>query len=581
MDAFAHRIWAQKYRYADPNLGEEPDPGATWQRVATAVAAAEPGTTRDEARVRFLEELSTERFLPGGRIIAGAGTRLEVTLLNCFVAGLIDDNIEGIFRALEDAAMTMQRGGGIGLDFSTLRPRGSRSRRAGTGASGPVSFMEIFDASCRVLLSTGPRRGAMMATLRCDHPDVEEFIRAKQRIGLSCFNLSVQVTDDFMSAVDRGEEWPLVFPAAAIPDATGDVVRRAWPGHPEGVDCRVLRRVPAPALWRTLIECAEQSGEPGVLFVDRINRRNNLWYRENLTCTNPCGEVPLPPHGACDLGSINLVRFVSGPFTPHAQFDFTAFARTAAVAVRFLDDVLDVTPYPLEAQAVVSRGTRRLGLGVTGLADALILLGLRYDHAEGRDFAAKIFSQLRDAAYRASIALAQERGPFPFYEPELFTRGEYVRSLPGALQDGITEHGLRNAQLLAVAPTGSISLLAGNVSSGIEPLFALAWRRRLIERDGTLTEHPMTPYALRRWRVLKGTEAKLPQTFVDARAMPAAAQLEMLIALQPYVDGAISKTINLPAAEPLEPIFDRAWSAGLKGCTVFPPVGTLGAVLSR
>ncbi len=581
---FSWRVWDLKYRWhRGPGLSEQ-RPLESWRRVAATLAAVEPRDGKQHAQ-RFLEELSSLRFLPGGRILAGAGTGRQVTLLNCFVLGIIDDSIEGIFRALQEAALTMQRGGGVGLDFSTLRPKGSTGRRAGTVASGPVPFMKIFDTTCEVLLSTSPRRGAMMATLRCDHPDIEAFITAKTRGGaLPHFNLSVQVSEEFLAAVRSGEDWPLLFPAEELAGGSGELVARRWTGSSGPVPCRVLARIPARKLWELLVESAHRTGEPGVLFVDRINRENILWYREHLTCTNPCGEVPLPPYGACDLGSVNLVQFVREPFRGSAWLDFDTLDRTIAVGVRFLDDVIDASPYPLEREADIARGTRRIGLGLTGLADALILLGRRYDQPEGREVAAAIVRRLRDTAYRASIALAREKGPFPYFERERLLEGEYARRLPADIRSGISEHGLRNAQLLAIAPAGSISLLAGNVSSGIEPLFALEFHRRLIERDGVIREHPLTAFSLRLWRKLNGLEAPLPPTFIDAQAMSPQAQLEMQAALQPYVDGSIAKTINLPAGYPLQefrPLFELADARGLKGCTVFPPYAPLGAVLEK
>ncbi|MBS1149598.1 MAG: ribonucleoside-diphosphate reductase [Myxococcaceae bacterium] len=583
-NAFAWRLWEQKYRWSDPEHGDELRPRDSWQRVANAVAQAEPAQP-DFYRQLFFDELSALRLLPGGRILAGAGTGRAVTLLNCFVLGVIEDSIEGIFRAVQEAALTMQRGGGVGLDFSTLRPSQMIGRRAGTVASGPVPFMEIFDTTCRVLLSTSPRRGAMMATLRCDHPDIEEFITAKLRGDrLRHFNLSVQVSDAFLAAVERDEPWDLVFPAEALAGKSGQLVQRAWTGHPEPIPCRVCARTPARKLWTLLVESAQHSGEPGVLFTDRINRLNNLGYREQITSTNPCGEVPLPPYGACDLASLNLVQFVREPFRVGARFDFEAMDRSVELAVRFLDDVLEVTPFPLEQEAAMAKGTRRIGLGVTGLADALILLGRRYDLPEGRELAAAIVRRLRDAAYRASIGLAQEKGPFPFFEPAPYLNGAWVRTLPPQLRSAIAVHGIRNGQLLALAPTGSISLLAGNVSSGVEPLFALAYRRRRVERDGTITEHPLSPYALRLWRELEGLEAALPPTFVESQSMSPHAQLEMLAALQPFIDGAISKTINLPAGQPADVVarlFELADQRGLKGCTVFPSSAPMGSVLER
>ena len=580
LSPIARHVWQTKYQFRRDGQVVDTDIAATWQRVATAVAAVErdPGHWRP----RFFQLLHGFRFLPGGRILAGAGTGRRVTLFNCFVMGVIEDSMEGIFEALEEGALTMQQGGGVGYDFSTLRPRGARARRAGTIASGPVSFLKVWDDVCATLLSTGTRRGAMMGTLRCDHPDIEAFIDAKREPGtLTHFNLSVLVTDDFMAAVARDADWPLVFPAAAL-DSAGEVVQRHWPGQPGPVPCRVLRRVRARDLWRHIMRANYDSAEPGVLFIDRINHENNLAYRERIVATNPCGEIPLPPYGACCLGSFNLTRFVRDPFTPEARFDFAGLRRWVPLAVRLLDNVIDVSGFPLPAQRAQARGSRRLGLGMTGLADALVMLGLHYASQAARDMAARILRELLFTAYRSSVALAREKGTFPFYDRDGYLRSPFIQRLPAALQAAIARHGTRNSHLVALAPTGSISLLADNVSSGIEPIFDLQYRRHVVQPDGGEREFTVEDYAYALWRARHGDSAALPLTFVTALELSPHDHLAMQAALQPWVDNAVSKTVNVPGDYPFADftdIYRQAWRLGLKGCTTYRPHAGLGAVL--
>ncbi|HVS24648.1 MAG TPA: adenosylcobalamin-dependent ribonucleoside-diphosphate reductase [Gammaproteobacteria bacterium] len=575
-DAFtadiSRQIWETKYRLHGGDRTVED----TWRRVARALAAAE----RDAAwEPRFYEALLGFKFLPGGRIQAGAGTARRVTLFNCFVMGTIEDSIDGIFDAIKEGALTMQQGGGVGYDFSTLRPRGLAAKSVGGVASGPVSFMRIWDATCATLLSTGARRGAMMATLRCDHPDVLTFIEAKETPGeLRNFNLSVLVSDDLMRAVDRDAEWPLVFPDLG---SGGETIVRRWSGGLEPVPCRVHRRLRARELWDRLMRATYDHAEPGVLFVDRINHLNNLRYREQISATNPCGEVPLPPYGACDLGSINLAALVREPFTERASLDFAAIGAVTRVAVRMLDDVIDVSRFPLEKQAEIARGSRRIGLGLTGLADALIMLGHGYASPEARELAARAMATICHAAYRCSIELAREKGAFPFFERERYLDGAFVSTLPADIRDGIARDGIRNSHLTAIAPTGTISLLANNVSSGVEPVYDFRYRRRMLDLDGTSVEHELTDYALDRWRALRG-EAPPSRHFVTALELTPAAHVEMQAALQPFVDNSISKTINVPADFPFDrfkDIYRYAFERGLKGCTTYRPNPVTGAVL--
>jgi len=573
--AIARHVWATRYRYAD-----EPGIEASWQRVAAALSKVEAEPAVWERR--FRELLDGFRFLPGGRILAGAGTDRQVTLFNCFVMGRIEDSVDGIFDALKEGALTMQQGGGVGYDFSTLRPAGTAARHAGTIASGPVSFMRIWDSMCATILSTGARRGAMMATLRVDHPDIEAFVDAKHQAGeLTHFNCSVLVSDAFMAAVHADADWSLVFPSAALGGEGGDEVRRDWPGFDEPVPCRVIRKVRARDLWERIMRATYSHAEPGVLFVDRINQWNNLGDRERISATNPCGEIPLPPYGACDLGSINLTRFVVDPFGPHARLDHEVLAHTATLAVRFLDNVIDASHFPLPAQSDQARDTRRLGLGVTGLADALILLGLHYDSEAARRQAGEAMATITHAAYRASIDLARERRPFPLFDKAAFLDRPFIRALPGDIRAGIARDGIRNSHLTAIAPTGTISLLAGNVSSGVEPVFRRELCRPVFTGDGRRESFRIQDAAWRRWQI-DHPDDDSPPAFVEAEELSPEAHLAMQAALQPLVDSAISKTINVPESMPFvafEAIYQRAFELGLKGCTTYRPNPVTGAVL--
>lgn len=551
----ARHIWDQRYRAS----AGEATIADTWHRLATAIARAER-TERTRWRDRFIAILRDFQFLPGGRIQAGSGTHQRVSLFNCFVMGPIEDSIDGIFRALREGALTMQQGGGVGYDFSTLRPAGARAQGSVGIASGPVSFMDVWDAMCATIQSTGARRGAMMATLRIDHPDIDSFITAKQRAGrLRHFNLSVQVSDAFMQALAADADWPLAFPS----------------GH-------VLRQVNARHLWDRLLRASFAHGEPGVLFIDRINRMNNLWYCEQISATNPCGEVPLPPYGACNLGSIDLARLVRTPFSPQARFDQDRLLQIVPDAVRLLDNVIDISRFPLRRQRAAAHRTRRIGLGVTGLADALIMLGLHYDSDAARDFAATTMRTICHAAYRTSVALAQEKGSFPAFDRDRYLAGPFVAALPADLRDAIARGGIRNSHLTAVAPTGTISLLAGDVSSGIEPIFSPDQRRTILDRVGKPQSFQLTDYAVRLWRALHGRADGAPPEAVSAAALSIDAHLDMQAAVQAHVDNAISKTIHVPTDcdfARFADVYRRAYDKGLKGCTTFRPSVTTPAVL--
>jgi ribonucleoside-diphosphate reductase alpha chain len=555
----AQHIWATRYR-ADLPEGPEASIEATWQRVARAAAAVEaPGSHYAE---RFAALMRDFKFLPGGRILAGAGVARAVTLANCFVMGPLEDSVNGIFETLKEAALTMQQGGGVGYDFSTLRPRGTQAKTTGVIATGPVSFLHVFDSACATVAATGARRGAMMATLRCDHPDVLEFVRAKSDPrDLTHFNLSLLVTAAFLRAVRHDSEWPLAFPPRAAP-------------------ARVIR---ARELWGAICIAAHATGEPGLLYVDRINAANNLAYREDLTATNPCGEAPLPEYGACHLGSLNLTQFIRHPFAADAAVDFGALGAAAELAVRFLDNVIEISRYPLFRQAERARATRRIGLGITGLGDALALLRLHYASEAARGLAGRIMTTVRDATYGASVELARERGAFPEIDTAQHLTRPFIRSLPESLQRALREHGIRNSHLLAIAPAGTISLLANNVSSGIEPIFARECVRRITDASGEPHSYTAEDFAFREWRSTHAATNPAPPWFVESRDIAPREHLAMQAVLQPLVDGAISKTILLAAdatVEAVSDIFLEADSLGLKGCTVYRS-GTRDDVLSR
>ena len=518
----SRQIWDAKYRLKTAD-GTPVDLTVedNWRRVARALAAVETEPSRWEQP--FYEALTDFRFLPAGRILSGAGADRRMTLFNCFVMGDIADDLGSIFDHLREAALTMQQGGGIGYDFSTLRPKGAPVMGVGADASGPLTFMDVWDAMCRTIMSAGARRGAMMATMRCDHPDIEDFIAAKREAGrLRNFNLSVLATDPFMAAVQADADWPLVFGG------------------------QVYRTVRARALFDAITRATYDYAETGVIFIDRINARNNLAYCETIHSTNPCGEQPLPPYGACLLGSINLARLVRCPFTPDAHLDGAELDQLVGVAIRMLDNTIDASGFPLEQQRQEAVAKRRIGLGMTGLADALMMVGLRYGSQEAAERAGGWARQISRAAYTTSARLAREKGAFPLFDRDAYLAGETIRELDEDVRAEIAAHGIRNALLTSIAPTGTISLVADNVSSGVEPLFALAYTRKVLQPDGTRTEEEVSDYALRCFRALYGGEAALPAYFVTAQDLTPAEHVRMQAAVQRHVDSAISKTVNVP-----------------------------------
>ena len=560
MDTISHQIWDMKYRLKAPD-GTPIDQTvtATWARVALAAAAAEAPEKRQAWALSFGEALADHRFLPAGRILAGAGTGRTVTLFNCFVMGRIGDTLSSIFGHLREAALTMQQGGGIGYDFSTLRPKGAAVKGVGADASGPVSFMDVWDSMCRTIMSAGARRGAMMGTQICSHPDIEEFVEAK-RSGerLRNFNLSVLVTDAFMAAVENDRPWDLVF------------------------DGTVYRTISARTLWDKIMVCTYEAAEPGVIFIDRVNALNNLSYCEEIFATNPCGEQPLPPYGACLLGSINLAKLVERPFADDAVLDEAELARLTHTAIRFLDNVIDISRFPLPAQETEAREKRRIGLGVTGLADALIFCRTRYGSKESLALIERWLTILRDNAYAASAELAAEKGAFPLFDREAYLSRPNIAALPQDIRDAIALHGIRNGLLTSIAPTGTISLFADNVSGGIEPVFAHSYRRKVLMPDGSRRQEMVSDYAYRMFRETFGEETALPDYFVTAQELAPSDHLAVQAAAQKYIDSSISKTINCPPSisfDAFKDVYRTAYREGCKGCTTFRPNAVTGAVL--
>ncbi len=575
-------VLAEKYLKPGEHSAED-----IYHRVARALASVEP-KDQEHWQAQFLSNLK-RGGIGAGRIMSAAGTDIEATLINCFVQPVGDciqgedaDGYPGIYEALREAAETMRRGGGVGYDFSRIRPKGARVKGTASIASGPCSYINVFDQSCSTVESAGARRGAQMGVLRIDHPDVEEFITAKRTPGRwNNFNVSVGVTDAFMKAVEQDASWPLTH--AAEPS---EALKRAG-AHQLDDGHWVYRTIGARQLWDIVMQSAYDFAEPGILFLDNINRDNNLHYCERIDATNPCGEQPLPAYGCCDLGPVILTRFVEHPFgkTGTPAFDFDSFSEVVALQVRALDNVLDATFWPLDAQRQQAMDKRRIGVGFTGLGDTLAMLGLRYDHHDGRVLATRIASTMRDVAYQASVELAKEKGAFPAFDAKQYLKeGTFASRLPEDIQKAIAKHGIRNSHLISIAPTGTVSLaFADNASNGIEPAFSWRYQRKKRQADGTTQEYAVEDHAWRLYRELGGDVDQLPDYFVSALELSAADHIAMMEAVQPYVDTAISKTVNIPADYPYEDfksLYNQAWAANLKGLATYRPNNILGSVLS-
>lgn len=557
--AIAEEIWSAKYRFLPSEGAGDASFEATAARVARAVAEAEPAQLRRSWQARFEEAIRDFHFIPAGRVLAGAGTERSVTLFNCFVMGTVPDSLDGIFEHLKEAAVTMQQGGGVGMDFSTVRPSGAPVLGVGAEASGPLTFMDCWDSMCRTVISAGQRRGAMMGCLAIDHPDIEAFIDSKRDASrFRNFNISVLVSDAFMAALAADEDWPLRFGG------------------------KTYRTVRAKELWERLMRSTYDCAEPGVIFIDRVNALNNLAYCEAISASNPCGEQMLPPYGACLLGSLNLARLVDRPFETDAELDEQHLAELTETAVRMLDNVIDISRYPLAAQEAEAKAKRRIGLGVTGLADALLFCGATYGSAQAVALTRRWLGAIKRAAYRTSALLAKEKGAFPLYDPAMLERPS-IKALDEDTRALIAEHGLRNGCLTSIAPTGTTSLLAGNVSSGIEPVFAYSYDRKIRQPDGSSRTERVEDYAMHVWRKLKGDAAPPAELFVSAQTLKPADHLAMQAAAQETVDSSISKTVNCPediGFDEFADIYLEGYRLGCKGLTTYRPNAITGSVLS-
>ena len=557
--ALAEEIWTAKYCFRTDDGSGDSSFAETAARVARTVARTEAPEQRTYWEERFRAAVESLRFIPAGRVLAGAGTERSVTLFNCFVMGTVPDSLDGIFAHLKEAALTMQQGGGVGMDFSTIRPSGALVRGVAAEASGPLSFMDCWDSMCRTVHSAGQRRGAMMGCLRIDHPDIEAFIDAKRDSArLRNFNLSVLVPDGFMAALAADSDWPLVFAGEAV------------------------RTVRASELWNRLMRATYEVAEPGVIFIDRVNEQNNLAHCETIAASNPCGEQMLPPYGACLLGSINLARLIERPFEEGATLDEAQLGDLTRTAVRLLDNVIDISRYPLPAQEQEARAKRRIGLGITGLADALLFCGAAYGSSEAVALTRTWLGTIKREAYRASAALAAEKGAFPLYDPCMLERPN-VASLDEETRALIAAHGLRNGCLTSIAPTGTTSLLAGNVSSGIEPVFAYSYTRKIRQGDGSMREEQVEDYAMRVWRSVHGDSPPPPELFVSAQTLSPSDHLTMQAAAQALIDSSISKTVNCPediGFEAFADVYIEGYHLGCKGLTTYRPNAVTGSVLS-
>ncbi|MEY1555365.1 adenosylcobalamin-dependent ribonucleoside-diphosphate reductase [Yoonia sp. R2331] len=555
----AEQIWQDKYKYTTAAGNVDRALGDTFHRVANGLAAIEPEKSRQLVAQEFYHAMQDFRLIPAGRILSGCGTERSVTLSNTFVMRTIPDSVDGIMDTIKDAAKTMQMGGGIGFDFSTLRPRGWTVKGLDCPAAGPLAAMDICDAVCKMLV-TGMGRGAMMATMRCDHPDIMDFITAKSdRTRLRNFNVSVMITDDFIDAVSKDDEWDLM-----------------WDGQ-------IVRTVNAMDLWDAIMRQTYDTAEPGVLFIDRINEANPLNYLETISATNSCAEQPLPPNGTCPLAAINLAQLVLSPFTPEARLDLITLRRMVGTAVRMLDNTLDISHYANDAQRHEALSKRRIGIGVTGVADAIIMLGAVYGSAKAVFLVGSWMQAIQNAAYLASAELARERGAFPSYNAKAHMAQPTIQALDPEVGAAVAAYGLRNGTLTTIAPTGTTSMFAGNTSSGIEPVFANAYTRTITRPDGRKEDEHVMDYAVWLYRQMHGPDAPLTDAFVTVADLEPRDHVRMQAAAQRWVDSGISKTVNCPADIPFDTfknVYLEAYASGCKGCTTYRPNDVTGSVLT-
>ena len=555
----AEQIWRSKYQFKSQNSDKDASVSDTWLRVAEALSVTENAPDRAQVSKDFYEAMEDFKLLPAGRILSGAGTPRNVTLSNTFVMKTLPDSVEGIMDVVKEAALTMQMGGGLGFDFSTIRPKGSLVRGLDCPAAGPMAAMDVCDAVCKMLV-TGMGRGAMMATMRVDHPDIEDFIQVKSdRLRMRNFNLSVLIPDAFMAAVENDQNWEL-----------------RWDGA-------VVKTLKARVLWMLIMKQNYKAAEPGVLFIDRINAGNPLNYIENISATNSCAEQPLPPNGTCPLTSINLAKLVSLPFSKLARFDFTELQDLTSVAVRMLDNALEISKYAVKEQRVEAETKRRIGIGVTGVADALAMLGIKYGSKASAQMVEDWMRTIQNAAYLASAKLAKIRGPFAAYDPEKHFKQPCIATLDAEVQDAIKKHGLRNGVLTTIAPTGTTSMFGGNVSSGIEPIFATSYKRKITNPDGSKSEQLIEDYAVRLHRQMFGNNKPLPDSFVAVADLTPDDHLRIQASAQKWIDSGISKTVNCPediSFPEFQNIYRNAFESGCKGCTTYRPNDVTGSVLT-
>ncbi len=575
-------VWREKYR-------SEESEETIWDTHERVCRGVYKNDMNGDHFAEALQAMKNLEWCPAGRIHAGAGTGRKVTLINCYVSPTIEDSIVtesgepntmGIMQSLEVASLTQQMGGGIGMDFSTLRPKHALVRQRSTAASGPITFMDMWNTMCGTIMAAGNRRGAMMATLACDHPDVLEFIEVKHTPGrLTNFNISILVSDKFMRAVKEDAEWLLGFNKPRLDKQhVGEITQE------NGEIWYIYYKLPARELWEKITRSTYDYAEPGVIFIDRINVWNNLWYCEQIHATNPCGEQPLPPNGACNLGAINLAVMVKNPFTKDAHLKMDRIGEIAKIAMRFLDNVLDETYYPILEQRAESMDKRRTGLGITGLGNMLQQLGIRYGSNRAIETTRVVMRTIRDTAYYASINLAKERGSFPLFNRDEYMQGKFIQTLPDNLQKEISIHGIRNGVLLTIAPTGTTSIYYGNISSGLEPTFAWKYQRKMRQSDGSFKEfEQVEDYGYRLYKEVHGLTDEddeeimrvgLPNYMVATNDLTVQDHLVMQAVCQEFIDSSISKTINCPKEityEDFKGVYIAAYGMGLKGCTTYRP----------